>query len=172
MTTLQEAIKIYGELLDQWSPEKAETYEAAWVDLRQPFSHLYSDACIDDQVGPGWWVLLIEAFTAIDAAMVQHPGYRFSVRQIKEKFGGLRFYFMVYRADLDPTDEDTRYPEDGDTVQEGIIQQIYEIIRAAEEKADVTCETCGEPGTLRSGGWMKTLCDLHDQKAAIKRGRN
>ncbi|MBY5408871.1 hypothetical protein HFO98_10355 [Rhizobium leguminosarum] len=40
-----------------------------------------------------------------------------------------------------------------------------EACRAAEEVATEaslrTCERCGRPGELRTGGWRKTLCDPH-----------
>jgi hypothetical protein len=60
--------------------------------------------------------------------------------QIKEKFGGLRFYY-----------------NGGD-------DRIYGMVRMAEAWADNTCEVCGEAGTTRSGGWVKTLCDKHEEE--------
>lgn len=60
------------------------------------------------------------------------------VAQVKEKFGGLRFY---YRG--------------GDDVIRGMV-------RMAESWAARTCEICGSPGELRSGTWLRTLCDEHD----------
>lgn len=59
----------------------------------------------------------------------------FSVSQVKEKFGGLRFY--------------THTTNDN----------IEELVRLAERTASVTCERCGRFGRLRSDGWMVTLCD-------------
>jgi hypothetical protein len=26
------------------------------------------------------------------------------------------------------------------------------------------CEECGAPGKLRGGGWMRTLCDKHEEE--------
>jgi hypothetical protein len=60
-----------------------------------------------------------------------------TVAQIKEKFGGLRFYY-----------------DGGDDVINGMV-------RMAEAWAGHTCEECGAPGTSRDGGWIKTLCDTH-----------
>jgi hypothetical protein len=60
--------------------------------------------------------------------------------QIKEKFGGLRFYY-----------------EGGDSKIEGMV-------RMAESWASVTCEECGAPGETRPGGWIKTLCDTHKKE--------
>ena len=58
--------------------------------------------------------------------------------QIKEKFGGLRFYY-----------------KGGD-------DEISGMVRMAESWAQNTCEKCGKPGTLRHGGWIQTLCDEHE----------
>ena len=60
--------------------------------------------------------------------------------QVKEKFGGLRFYY------------------------EGGNEQVYGMVRMAESWAAVTCETCGAPGKSRSGGWIRTLCDKHEDE--------
>lgn len=60
--------------------------------------------------------------------------------QVKEKFGGLRFYYTG-----------------GDAEIRGMVQM-------AESWASVTCETCGSPGRYRHGGWIRTLCDTHAEE--------
>lgn len=60
------------------------------------------------------------------------------VEQIKEKFGGLRFYY-----------------QGGD-------DEISGMVRMAESWANHACETCGNKGERRSGGWIRTLCDFHE----------
>lgn len=60
--------------------------------------------------------------------------------QVKEKFGGLRFYY-----------------NGGD-------DQIQGMVRMAESMSVVTCETCGAPGSTRGGGWIRTLCDFHEEE--------
>ena len=60
------------------------------------------------------------------------------VAQIKEKFGGLRFYY------------------------DGGNAEISGMVRMAEAWADIACEECGAIGTRRSGGWIRTLCDAHE----------
>jgi len=68
------------------------------------------------------------------------------VEQIKEKFGGLRFYY-----------------QGGD-------ERISGMETMAEIWAGRTCERCGNKGERRSGGWIRTLCDEHE--AEIKRKQN
>lgn len=57
--------------------------------------------------------------------------------QVKEKFGGLRFY---YRG--------------GD-------EYISGLARMAESMSYVTCEVCGNAGKTNGGGWIRTLCEAH-----------
>lgn len=58
--------------------------------------------------------------------------------QIKEKFGGLRFYISS------GSDE------------------IYKVIKIFEELSYEVCESCGKPGKPRDDiGWLLTLCDEH-----------
>jgi len=60
------------------------------------------------------------------------------IQQIKEKFGGLRFYY-----------------DGGD-------ERISGMETMAEIWAGRTCETCGNVGKQRGGGWIRTLCDEHE----------
>jgi len=83
------------------------------------------------QVGKGWEPIVLELnlrLAAID------PDYE--VHQVKEKFGGLRYYSSL---DMHP--------------------EAAVFIREAERLAAVTCENCGAAGRQRSGGWVRTLCD-------------
>lgn len=77
---------------------------------------------------PGWKAI-------IDPLLAQADAEGATVLQIKEKFGGLRFY-------VDGSDK------------------LEEMISQAEADSFKTCELCGKPGVLRStGSWLKTLCD-------------
>ena len=55
--------------------------------------------------------------------------------QVKEKFGGLRFYMTCG------------------------MDEISDLISEAEALSLKTCEECGKPGEERGGGWIHTLCD-------------
>jgi len=57
--------------------------------------------------------------------------------QVKEKFGGLRFYVQA------ATDKHHQY------------------INFAESMSYRTCEECGAPGKTYTDGWHMTLCDIH-----------
>lgn len=85
----------------------------------------------------GWYGLVAE----LDAALSQLDA-DYSVLQVKEKFGTLRYYFAT-----ETTDDDMRVRFD-------------ELVRCANEQSAVTCERCGGRGVLNrtAGGWLKTLC--------------
>ncbi len=89
----------------------------------------------------GWFDILwrlCEDLEPLVAEFERTSGHKFEVLQVKEKFGGLRFY--VNRRENAAIDER---------------------IRAAQEESFHTCEICGQPGTLREGRCIKTLCDEH-----------
>jgi hypothetical protein len=100
-------------------------------------------------VGEGWWPVL----EALCANIQSHVNWKNEQRdkyqrgegcpqvvvaQVKEKFGGLRFYY-----------------DGGD-------ETVHGMVRMAEVWADSSCEKCGKPGTRRGGGWIRTLCDEHE----------
>lgn len=85
--------------------------------------------------GDGWYDIIDELSAKLEPFGVV-------AAQVKEKFGGLRFY-LDYPKHL--SDED--------------LQKVREIKNEYESKSYETCESCGEPGKRRSGGWIRTLCD-------------
>lgn len=95
------------------------------------------DKCVDK----GWESLTKPLWDWIEA----HPGL-VRVVQVKEKFGGLRFYY-----DFNYTGEEALYAE------------FSIMVRTAELASYKTCEVCGVSGVPRSGGWIKTLCDTHSR---------
>jgi len=90
-------------------------------------------------VGDGWLQLLHDCIEELLAM-----GWDKHILQIKEKFGGLRFYIG--------------------SGTEG----IYEIINKYEHLSYETCEVCGEKGKLyRNMGWWRTLCDDHYREYVV-----
>ena len=110
----------------EWIAEIKRRYPAMFEGIER-----YNFSC-----GEGWRPIL-EGLCASIAAM-NLPELR--VVQIKEKFGGLRFY--VHNAN----------------------SAVHAAIDAAEREAAKICEECGAPGVSdpRMGhgysGWIKTLC--------------
>ena len=84
------------------------------------------------EISEGWYPMVK---TIIDELITL--GWNRKISQVKEKFGGLRFYAV----DI---------PDGGDV-----------IIAKYETLSYKTCETCGKEGSRRKGDWIKTLCDEH-----------
>ena len=97
-------------------------------------------------VSEGWWPIL----QALCANIQHYLNWKnregevvpqVVVTQIKEKFGGLRFYY-----------------DGGDDRVQGMVSM-------AESWADKSCEECGAPGTSGGQGWIRTLCPTHRAEA-------
>lgn len=98
-------------------------------------------------VGEGWGAIIEKLADKIQAYLDTNPLVeQVKVTQVKEKFGTLRFYY-----------------DGGDDA-------VYAMVRDAENESSRTCETCGDHGELRTGGWLKTLCDRHHQERQSPRG--
>jgi hypothetical protein len=41
-------------------------------------------------------------------------------------------------------------------------EQVHGMVRMAEAWAANCCEECCAPGKSRNGGWIRTLCDIHE----------
>ncbi len=96
---------------------------------REPITSRYFISCDD-----GWLDLIEDLIKELIDA-----GWNKEITQIKEKFGGLRFY-----------------------INEGS-DEIFDIIRKYEEKSYIICEICGKPGKLiKNNGWYKTVCEQHE----------
>ena len=118
--------------LDNWHwPKEIEAAEEAWEALLE--------------CGRGWYSII----TALNIHLAAiSPEYEIS--QIKEKFGGLRFY-----ANINLSDEQNDEHQFNSLIFDRLILE-------AESMAAETCETCGKPGLLYGKGgraiWYKTLC--------------
>jgi hypothetical protein len=133
-----------------------ERYEAFEKRMHEKFPTMFANPYGGFAVGEGWWPIVEALCTNIQ----HHIDWKnknavnvapVTVDQIKEKFGGLRFYY-----------------EGGDDVVDGMV-------RMAEVWAELSCEECGKPGNRNSnGGWIKTLCDVHqaERDSRIKARNN
>ncbi len=87
------------------------------------------------ECGEGW----LDMISKLIQELVD-VGWNKQICQIKEKFGGLRFY------------------------TNGLTEGQHQLVRKYESLSYETCEVCGNPGETRPGGWVRTLCDKHVKK--------
>ena len=87
-------------------------------------------------VGPGWAYLVTRAYRELEKQ--KYP----LLFQVKEKFGGLRFYV-------------------GTSTEE-----FEDFVAKLEKESFTVCEECGAQGTPKGWGsyWIKTLCPSCGQK--------
>jgi hypothetical protein len=95
--------------------------------------------------GRGWYPLLVELDEQLSALF---PNYELD--QVKEKYGGLRYYW-----------------EPGEEISDDLERRVKlaeQLVDTAEGRAALTCEICGEAGRLHRtptrSPWYKTLCPV------------
>jgi len=92
------------------------------------------------EVGLGWFPLIKDLITDLIEL-----GWNKEVCQVKEKFGGLRFYINAATS------------------------EAHKRISQAEIESMSICEVTGKPGKLRTDiGWYRTLCDEEYNKIISK----
>lgn len=123
-----------------------EQYDEFARQMETKYPKMFSQPYGGFAVGPGWWPIIESLCANIQSHIDWWNKNRADrpvveqvvVAQIKEKFGGLRFYY-----------------DGGD-------EKICGMVDMAESWASHVCEECGKPGRSREGGWIRTLCDEHE----------
>jgi hypothetical protein len=126
-----------------------DRYEAFAKRMEEKYPKMFSEPYGGFAIGAGWWPII----ESLCANIQSHTDWwnknretrpvveQVVVEQIKEKFGGLRFYY-----------------QGGD-------DQISGMVRMAEAWASHACEECGALGTAGGQGWIRTLCPTHRAEA-------
>ena len=97
--------------------------------------------CFGFENDDGWYNILYNLVSDISKL---DKNKEIRVLQIKEKFGGLRFYIS--------------------SCPNNIFDEVYKKIEQAEFLSEKTCEICGKEGKIRGEGWLKALCDDCNEK--------
>ena len=123
-------------------------------DLLVPFEHIVGKFVSKDIINEDNGAIYVEAGDELtleydkDGTLIGgtakeliDAGWNKQVCQVKEKFGGLRFYIN------DANDE------------------VFDVIDEYEVDSYTICEVCGEKGKERTDiGWIRTLCETHYNK--------
>lgn len=113
--------------------------------MTEKFPKMYGGKYGGFSTGKGWWPM-IERLSEVIQNHVEHAQRQGAdcpqviVEQVKEKFGTLRFYY-----------------QGGDDFISGAVW-------FAESMSGMICEDCGAYGKTRNGGWVRTLCDKHEEE--------
>jgi len=93
------------------------------------------------QVSPGWSNLVALLCARVDTILQSTPEASMQVKQVKEKFGRLRFYYSIQDAPSSVRDA------------------IWQTVEQAENASGVCCEKCGKHAeTTSDRGWLRTVC--------------
>ncbi len=137
--------------------------------IRERFSDLFDPANTSQDwqylitIGPGWRPLVEEYCEKSQALLREHGEIgRWYIRQVKEKMGELRIYVRpsaYERLDIDPP-------------QPTLVTELLSDLRSEiVERANITCEECGNVGGLRViNGWYRTCCDQHFHEWQAQKG--
>ena len=131
------------------------------------------------ECGNGWFKLIDDLCYNL-THLIGDQDIKVIANQVKEKFGGLRFYHTILRKEnlFDKIDYKIRnfmfrrkwgvaywkLTDFRKKIYTTIGEQLSDIIDIAELQSYTTCETCGTPGKRRGGSWIKTLCDSCNEK--------
>jgi len=125
-------------------------FEAKLVkDFPNLFTDMYGDmrvTCMHWGIdtGPGWYDIIYQLSQKLERIILSLPEdqrHHYKASQVKEKYGGLRFYMWAYHPEMEALCDE------------------------AEELSYKTCEKCGKPGQLcgdaQKGEWLYTSCKEH-----------
>ncbi|MDE2599714.1 MAG: hypothetical protein KGL40_08830 [Rhodocyclaceae bacterium] len=119
-----------------------ERYPAIFSERRNSMKQ--TAMCWGFECGDGWFALIEALCAKLQALSEQKDSVQVVASQVKEKFGGLRFYVRC------ATDAQ------------------YEEIDLAEQVSMRICEECGQPGQrVVNGGWLMVRCQMHTPAKAI-----
>lgn len=145
---LAEFLKLYES-----QEPRSETFKIAGDMLNTHLIEKHPRLLKEVQCGvfilPGWIPLVDRLCENIQDIVDDTKGFQVIVDQVKEKFGGLRFYVSFQTAD--PTGK----------IYEKTRENIMDLIDDAETESLKICEYCGEPGKIGGTGWIKTTCEKH-----------
>lgn len=114
-----------------------EDFPKIFIQINLPMTE--TCMCWDFECGDGWYGLLHDLCTKIQEHCDKTDCPQVEAVQVKEKFGGLRFYII------------------------GGDDTVDAMIREAEEAADRTCEACGSVGEdvmpRSRRGWFSVKCE-------------
>lgn len=95
------------------------------------------------EVGDGWEPIIREASKKLEAIIVAMPEEKrkdYYAFQVKQKFGGLRFYLSTGT------------------------EEMYKVTGEVEAKSMKLCEECGEPGAIAGTTWLTCYCPKHREE--------
>lgn len=127
--------------------ENYKQYEKQLADVSCLHEHLelhfpaIMQVCTEVSIERGWWPIVYDAVAKI--SKFQHLDNSIQISQIKEKYGGLRFYYFASATEA--------------------YEAIDAIVHTAVNDTKLCCEACGATEKVtcsaHGGVWVKNYCD-------------
>lgn len=171
-------------------PENANRLLKVFPSIFREFEERYNrHAANQFFVGDGWFGLIFYMLVHINKLMTTSQcGLDVVCVQLKEKFGGLRFYYNVKVENEDWFSKIFRKIDSWigtkmcrwgyfrqywaltswrkKHIYRTVYEKLQDIVAKAELESTKTCERCSIPGTRGETpqGWILTLCEKHANK--------
>ncbi len=129
------------------------------------------------ECGDGWYNIINTLCQDVEM-IIGEKDIKVIADQVKEKFGGLRFYYHIeytpsFFSTMCTNIRNFCYHHMWGGIYNKMrsfrkkffrstIEKISDAISDIEGKSYKTCESCGAPGKRTGGSWIKTLCEKCD----------
>ena len=139
----ERSLKLIDELCEGFDRNVSKDIKLRPIDskdlLTKLFTRFENSPAIYFSIGPGWFHLLADLHEKLF-----HLDPNYTIFQIKEKFGGLRFYASFYN--ISPISE----------------KIAFDLIAYAESKSLYICEICSNYGYVSEHKhWLSARCKDH-----------
>lgn len=121
---------------------------------------------VDSHCPVGWDSILRQALAEL-YELAQIRGVQISILQIKEKFAELRVYVRVagepdqIQFDIVGSDGRVLSARSPRASADSIRAEVTAIVNRASDESKKACQACGQPASVRPGGWLRVFCDDH-----------
>lgn len=125
-------------------------------------------------VGNGWYHIIDDMSAAVSLVGAKY-GLAVIADQVKEKFGGLRFYyhieghipwyhkrfgwFQTFMFKVFTPKKYWKFIDFRKKFWKSPSEKISDLVSHAEMLSYETCEQCSKPAKRRGGGWVQVLCE-------------
>lgn len=112
-----------------------------WLKRKNYKGEIIKNSSWEEDIPTGWHIAFGEKMIKeLNKILIQgHYQKKYTIVQVKEKFGGLRWY------------------DNG--VPLSMLKDYYAWMHKYEDLSEVTCIYCGQPGTMRQSSWISPYCD-------------
>lgn len=125
-------------------------------DFQKRWPNIFKDVYCGFSLPKGWNTIVWKLCERLEREGCEELGF-FQVAQVKEKFGGLRFYYDLIPDVIEPDERQAAYKK----VDDKLVESIRKSVSFVENMSFEVCENCGTTVDVigdSGGGWWNTRC--------------